>query len=124
MSERIGHRQHATGASRGLNQAAEGPRDDWAAAATEARRRRDAEVAELVAPDGTPRVAIDIRLPDRRVIAELNAKSVRRALATISEHGSDSVAVIIQGKLVGDTISEAGIVAQPKVKPQAAAEAA
>jgi hypothetical protein len=83
-----------------------------------------AEAAQLVAPDGRPRVAIDIRLPDRRVTAELNAKSVRRALAVISEHGPDSVSVIVQGKLVGDTITEAGIMAQPKVRPQAAAEAA
>ena len=31
------------------------------------------EAAQLVAPDGQPRVAIDIRLPDRSVTAELNA---------------------------------------------------
>jgi hypothetical protein len=31
------------------------------------------------------------------------------------------VAVIIQGKLVRDAITEAGIVAQPKVRPAAAA---
>ena len=43
---------------------------------------------------------IDIRLPDRRVSADLNAKSVRKAVATISEHGPDGVAVIIQGKAV------------------------
>jgi ribosomal protein S3 len=83
-----------------------------------------AEVAQLVAPDGKPRVAIDIRLPDRRMSAELNAKSVHRALTTISEHGPDGVTVIVQGKLVGDTITEAGIMAQPKVRPQVAAEAA
>ena len=83
-----------------------------------------AEVAQLAAPDGQPRVGIEIRLPDRRVSAELNAKSVRRALATIGEHSPDSVAVIVQGKLVGDTITEAGIFAQPKgpskEKPEAA----
>ena len=44
-----------------------------------------AEVALIAAPDGKPRVAIDIRLPDRRVSAELNAKSARRALAVIAE---------------------------------------
>jgi hypothetical protein len=82
-----------------------------------------AEVAQLVASDGKPRVVVAIRLPDRRVSADLNAKSVRKAIAAIAEHGPDGVAVI-QGKLVGDTISEAGIVAQPKVRPQAAAEAA
>ena len=83
-----------------------------------------AEVAQLVARDGQPRVAIAIRLPDRRVTADLNAKSVRRALATITEHGPDGVSVVVQGKLVGDIITEAGIMAQPKVKPAAAAEAA
>jgi hypothetical protein len=83
-----------------------------------------ADVAKVVAPDGKPRVVIDIRLPDRRVSADLNAKSVRKAVAMLAEHGPDGVAVIIQGKLVGDAITEAGIVAQPKVRPQAAAEAA
>ena len=83
-----------------------------------------AEVVQLAAPDGQPRVAVAIRLPDRRVSAELNAKSVRRALAVIAEHGPDGVSVIVQGKLVGDAITEAGIMAQPKVRPQAAAEAA
>ena len=37
-----------------------------------------AEVAQIVAPDGKPRTVIAIRLPDRRVSADLNAKSVRR----------------------------------------------
>jgi hypothetical protein len=83
-----------------------------------------AEVAQIVAPDGKPRTAIDIRLPDRRVSVDLNAKSVRKAVAAIGEHGPDGIAVIIQGKLVGDTIAEAGIVAEPKVKPQAVAAAA
>jgi hypothetical protein len=83
-----------------------------------------AEVAQIVASDGKPRTVIAIRLPDRRVSADLNAKSVRKAVAAIGEHGPDGVAVIIQGKLVGDLITEAGIVAQPKVRVQTAAEAA
>jgi hypothetical protein len=82
-----------------------------------------AEVAQIVAPDGKPRVVINIRLPDRRVTADLNAKSVRKVVAAIGEHGPDGVSVIIQGKLVGDAITEAGIVAQPKMKPTAAAAA-
>ena len=80
-----------------------------------------AEVTQLVAPNGQPRTVIDIRLPDRRLSVDLNAKSVRKAVAAVSEHGPDGVAVIIQGKLVGDTVTEAGIVAQPKARPQAAA---
>ena len=77
-----------------------------------------------MAPDGKPRVVIEIRLPDRRVSVDVAAKSVRKAVAAISEHGPDGVAVIVQGKLVGDTLTGAGIVAQPKVRPQTAAEAA
>jgi hypothetical protein len=83
-----------------------------------------AEVAQIAAADGKPRVVIDIRLPDRRVSVDLNAKSVRKVLAAISEQGPDGVAVVIQGKLAGDAITEAGIVAQPKVRPQTAAAAA
>jgi len=79
-----------------------------------------AEVAQLAAPDGRPRFVIDIRLPDRRVSVDLNAKSVRKALATISEHGPDGVATIIQGKLVGDLITEAGIITMPKPATAAA----
>ena len=81
-----------------------------------------AEVAQIVAADGKPRVVIDIRLPDRRV--SVDAKSVRKTIAAISEYGPDGVAVVIQGKLVGDILTEAGIAAQPKVRPQTAAEAA
>jgi len=84
-----------------------------------------AEVAQIVAPDGKPRVVIGIRLPDRRVSVDLNAKSVRKTIAAISEYGPDGVAVVIQGKLVGDVLTDAGIAAQPKARPQTAtAEAA
>jgi hypothetical protein len=76
------------------------------------------EVAQIVAPDGKPRVVLAIRLPDRRLSVDLNAKSVRKVLATISEHGPDGVSVIVQGKLVGDTIAEAGLMAQPKGAPK------
>jgi hypothetical protein len=76
-----------------------------------------AEVARLEAPDGKPRVAIGIRLPDRRVSVDLSAKSVRKAIVAIREHGPDNVAAIIQGKLAGDIITGAGLVAQAKVKP-------
>jgi hypothetical protein len=82
------------------------------------------EAAQIVASDGKPRVVIDIRLPDRRVSVDLNAKSVRKTIAAISEYGPDGVAVVIQGKLVGDVLTEAGIAAQPKVRPQTAAVAA
>jgi hypothetical protein len=76
-----------------------------------------AEVAQLVAPNGQPRVVLTVRMPDRRVSADVAAKSVRRALVTIGEHGPDGVSVIVPGRLVGDSITEAGIMAQRKVRP-------
>ena len=53
--------------------------------------------------------------------ADLNAKSLRRCIATIGEAGPDDVAVILQGKLEGNAVVEAGIVAQPKAPKAAAA---
>ena len=38
--------------------------------------------------------------------------------------GRHQLQPVMQGKLVGDAITEVGIIAQPKVRPQAAAEAA
>jgi hypothetical protein len=67
-------------------------------------------------PEGQ-RVPVRIDAAGRRLTASLNAKSVRKVLATIKESGPDGVAVILQGKLVGDAIEEAGLVAQPRVKP-------
>jgi hypothetical protein len=50
----------------------------------------------------------------KTLIADLNAKSLRRCIATIGASGPDGVAVVPQGKLEGDKLVEAGIVAQPK----------
>jgi len=58
------------------------------------------EGRRIVASDGKPRTVIAIRLSDRRVCAELNAKSVSEAVAEISEQGLE--ALIIQGKPAGD----------------------
>ena len=69
----------------------------------------------------TARVILHIAVPDfGTVSADVSAKSVRKAQGTISEHGTDGVAVIIQGKLVaGSRLIEAGLVAQVRApKPQ------
>ena len=45
----------------------------------------------------------------------LTPKSLRKVAATIAEHGAESVAVVMQGKLgTGDVVLEAGITAQVK----------
>jgi hypothetical protein len=54
---------------------------------------------------------VTIRLPDRTLTADLSAKSVRRAIATIREQGADA---IVQGRLTGNAITEAGLSVQPK----------
>ena len=59
-----------------------------------------------------------------RVTADLAAKSVRRAIAMVREHGPDAVAAIVQGRLVGSEIAEGGIMVQPKVQKAEKAEAA
>jgi hypothetical protein len=81
-----------------------------------------AEVLAYPEPD-TPRVMLRIRVPDRTVTADIAAKSLRRAQATIREVGPEGVAVILQGKLAAnDEIVEAGLSAQVKiVKPSSEA---
>lgn len=66
--------------------------------------------------DGQPRTVLNVRLPDRTVSADLNTKSVRKAIAAVTEFGPAGCAAIIQGRLLaGDLITEAGLVVQPKV---------
>ena len=72
------------------------------------------ELLGVAAPEGTPRVTLYVKLPDRTVSADIAAKSLRRAQAAIREAGGDNVAVILQGALVGDAIMEAGLAAQPR----------
>jgi hypothetical protein len=83
-----------------------------------------AELLDVPVPDGKPRVAPTIRLSHGTVFADLAAKSVRRAIALVREHGPDAVAAIIQGRLVGSEITEARVMVQPKVQKAEKAEAA
>jgi hypothetical protein len=81
----------------------------------------------ITAPESGPaRTTLTVRLPDRSVAVDLASKSVRKAQAAIRQHGPEAVAVMIQGKLVAnpDRIAEAGLVAQPKKRPEAAAPVA
>jgi hypothetical protein len=63
------------------------------------------------------RVTLRIRLPDRKLTADIAAKSSRKAQAAIREAGADAIALILRGCLVeGDVIAEAALSAQPKAK--------
>jgi hypothetical protein len=80
-----------------------------------------AELLDIEVPDGAARFVLTIRLHDRTVTADLAAKSVRRAIATVRQHGPEAVAAIVQGRLSGHQIAEAGLSVQPKgPKPEKA----
>jgi hypothetical protein len=64
---------------------------------------------------------LTIRLPDGAATADL-AKSVRQAIAIVREHGPEAVAAIVQGRLSGDQIADAGLSVQPK-RPKAVEKA-
>jgi hypothetical protein len=66
----------------------------------------------------TGRLVLRIRASDRTMTADIAAKSLRKAQATLQQVGAQGVTVILQGKLgAGDAVIEAGLTAQPKVKP-------
>src|SRR4051794_41813956 len=69
-----------------------------------------AQLSELVVRDGVPRVELRIEVDGRTVTTDIAAKSARKALAAIREHGPDGVMAILQGKLgKGDVLLEAGL---------------
>ena len=73
------------------------------------------EILALSAPDGQPRCIVRINIAERTVVADLNAKSVRKAITTIRANGPEACAVVLQGKLQPDnTLAEAGLTIQLK----------
>jgi hypothetical protein len=77
-----------------------------------------AELISIPAPEGQPRVMLQVAVAGRTVAADIASKSLRKAQAAIREAGADGVALILQGNLgAGDVISEAGLTAQLKTKP-------
>ncbi len=74
-----------------------------------------AQLTGIEVLNGAGPQAFMIAVGSRRLAGKFNAKSLRRAVAAVNEHGPDKVAVVVQGPL-GDanTIEEAGIAAQLK----------
>ena len=84
-----------------------------------------AELIALPVPDGSPRVILKIAASGRTITADIAAKSLRKAQATIREAGADGCAAIIQGKLeANNVVTEAGLVAQIKMAKEAKEAAA
>jgi hypothetical protein len=77
------------------------------------------QVVWLSAPDGEPRCLVRINIGGRTLVVDLNAKSVRKAVATIREAGPEACAVILQGKLQPDnSLAEAGLTVSLKTKTE------
>jgi hypothetical protein len=71
-------------------------------------------LADYTVPE-RDRPRVTIAAGGRTVTAELNPKSLKKAIATIREHGAEAVAVVLQGNLgPGDVLDQAGISAQLK----------
>ena len=84
-----------------------------------------AEILNIPVPEGKPRCLVRITVAGRSVTADLNAKSVRRAIANIREAGPDNVSCILQGRLDGNNaLLDAGLAIQPRTKPEAPAKEA
>ncbi len=80
-----------------------------------------AVLAAVVVPNGTAKVTLRVAVAGQTIVADVNAKSLRRNIAVITDAGPDGVSVVLQGKLEpGNILTEAGISAQLKA-PRAAA---
>jgi hypothetical protein len=73
------------------------------------------ELLAINPTDGKPRVSLRIRLPDRIVTAEIASKSLRKAQTAIHDAEADSIALVLQGRLIaGDVFAQASLSAQPR----------
>jgi hypothetical protein len=75
-----------------------------------------------IAEPAPARALVTVTGPSWSVRADIATKSLRRAQAAIREHGPDGVVLLLQGTLAANgVIEEAGLAAQPKLKPALAA---
>ena len=65
-------------------------------------------------PNCLSKVTLHVAVPGKTIVAEVNAKSLRKTVAAIAEAGN-GVAVVLQSKLEeGNRLTKAGIAAPPK----------
>jgi hypothetical protein len=77
--------------------------------------------ASLRLADQAPsRSTLRITVAGRMVTADVATKVLRKAKASLAEHGQDAVVLLLQGTLeAGDRLIDAGLSAQVKVKAEA-----
>ena len=84
-----------------------------------------AELATVRLREGIDRYALRVATAARIITLEVNARSLRRALAAITEHGTDAVAVILEERLgAWDVLLDADPAMRPRVPKAAEPEAA
>jgi hypothetical protein len=71
-----------------------------------------AQLAGVELANGSAPQPFVVAVAGRKLVGQLNPKTLRKVLAMVREHGSEAVAVILQGQLADDAITEAGITAQ------------
>jgi len=71
-----------------------------------------AQLAGVELANGAAPQPFVVAVAGRKLVGQLNPKTLRKVLAMVREHGSEAVAVILQGQLADDAITEAGITAQ------------
>ena len=64
-----------------------------------------AALAGVEVPNGLSKVTLRVAVPGKTIVAEVNAKSLRRTVAAIAAAGPNGVAVVLQGKLEPATCS-------------------
>jgi hypothetical protein len=63
-----------------------------------------------VMPGNEPRVALTIEFPTGTLTAAVNAKAVRKVIAAVNEADEPaSIVVVVQGRIEGSNLLEAGI---------------
>jgi hypothetical protein len=78
------------------------------------------EVRTLPDPGGQARCQLAITCEGKVYTADIATKSIRKAKSTIAANGVENVFAMIQGKLKGSEITDAGLVAQIKTPKLAA----
>ena len=73
-----------------------------------------AAVAILPAPDGQARSDLIIDCEGKTYTANIATKSLRKAKTIVATNGATNVVVLVQGRLRGDEIVDAGFAAQVK----------
>jgi hypothetical protein len=71
--------------------------------------------------DAPPRTTLTVAVGGRTITADLATKSVRKAMKTLLEHGTENVVLVLQGELnAQNQVESAGVVAQVKAQTNAA----